>query len=183
MIENLKFYKDFPKAGISFVDIMPFLQSKEAFSEIMNALCEAVTAPTVAAPEARGFLFTSPLLQMAGSPVTNVIPVRKMGKLPFSKGDLVVVSIIKEYGADTLNYRLSDIEPSKSKDGVIEITILDDVLATGSTMEALAESLISHKINGCSIKIKEFVTLVEIDELNGRERLEKYAPVKSLMHI
>lgn len=183
MIEKLKFYKNFPIDGINFVDIMPFLQSKENFAEIMDALCEAVTAPTVAAPEARGFLFSSPLLTMKESCVENVIPVRKPGKLPFNEGDLVKVNIVKEYGSDTLTYRISDLEASKVNDGVVEVTVLDDVLATGGTMVSLAESLLACKVNGCPIKIKEFVVLVEIDELNGRARLEKYAPVKALMHI
>lgn len=184
MIEKLKFYKDFPKNGINFVDIMPFLQSKENYCEVMNAIAEAVTAPTVAAPEARGFLFSASLLTMPSSPVTNIIPVRKPGKLPFIAGDLVSVDIVKEYGSDTLTYRLSDLEASiESPDGVIEVSILDDVLATGGTMESLAESLLSQKIGERSIRIKEFVVLVEIDELGGRARLEKFAPVKALMHI
>lgn len=62
MIETLKFYKNFPKEGINFIDIIPFLQSKRAFREVVEALKKATTAPNIAAPEARAFLFTAPLL-------------------------------------------------------------------------------------------------------------------------
>ena len=45
MIETLKFYKNFPKEGINFIDIIPFLQSRKAFSEVIEALNKATTAP------------------------------------------------------------------------------------------------------------------------------------------
>ena len=108
MIETLKFYKDFPKEGINFIDIIPFLQSRKAFGEVIAALNKATTAPNVAAPEARAFLFAAPLLTEPGV-VENIIPMRKSGKLPFNEGDLIEVKIEKEYGFDRLFYRLSDI--------------------------------------------------------------------------
>lgn len=187
MIERLKFYKNFPKEGINFVDIIPFLQSKEAFNEIMTELNKHISCATVAAPEARAFLFAAPLLSMDESLVTNVIPIRKSGKLPFSEGDLVDVRIQKEYGFDTLFYRPSDVSVSNEENGVIYITIVDDVLATGGTAEGLAQSLENQVIvkdgKECKIKIKEFVFLVGIPEIGGRERLEKIAPVYTLMDI
>ena len=94
MIETLKFYKDFPKEGINFIDIIPFLQSRKAFSEVIEALNKATTAPNVAAPEARAFLFAAPLLTAQGA-VENIIPMRKSGKLPFNDGDLIEVKIEK----------------------------------------------------------------------------------------
>ena len=87
MKEVLKYYKDFPKEGIVFVDIIPFLQSKEVFAKLMKAVGEACTTPNIVAPEARGFLFAAPLLTTADH-VENIIPVRKSGKLPFAEGDL-----------------------------------------------------------------------------------------------
>ena len=73
MLETLKFYKNFPKEGINFIDIIPFLQSRKAFAEVVEALNKATTAPNVAAPEARAFLFASPLLTTEGE-VENIIP-------------------------------------------------------------------------------------------------------------
>lgn len=186
MKEVLKYYKDFPKEGIVFVDIIPYLQNKQVFKRLITEVAEACTAPNIIAPEARGFLFAAPLLTTADH-VENVVPVRKSGKLPFAEGDLCEVVIEKEYGSDKLYYRISDIAAGKAKEGVFEVTILDDVLATGGTAQGLAESLESRKIvvdgKEYGVKVKEFVFIVEIADLYGRERLEKIAPVKSIAII
>lgn len=186
MKEVLKYYKDFPKEGIVFVDIIPYLQNKQVFKRLITEVAEACTAPNIIAPEARGFLFAAPLLTTADH-VENVVPVRKSGKLPFAEGDLCEVVIEKEYGSDKLYYRISDIAAGKAEDDLFEVTILDDVLATGGTAEGLAESLESRKIvvdgKEYGVKVKEFVFIVEIADLGGRERLEKIAPVKSIAII
>ena len=186
MKEVLKYYKDFPKQGIVFVDIIPFLQNKTVFKELTAKVAEACTAPNIIAPEARGFLFAAPLLTEADH-VENIIPVRKSGKLPFAEGDLHEVLIEKEYGFDKLYYRVSDIAAGKANGDCFEVTILDDVLATGGTAEGLAQSLESLKVEldgkEYGVKVKEFVFIVEIAELKGRERLEKIAPVKSITEI
>ena len=186
MIETLKFYKDFPKEGINFIDIIPFLQSKAAFREVIDALNKATTAPNVAAPEARAFLFAAPLLTEQ-SVVENIIPMRKSGKLPFNDGDLIEVKIEKEYGFDKLYYRLSDIAAGVPEGDTFYVTILDDVLATGGTAEGVARSLeqitVYREGKPYKVRIKEFVFLVGIPEIHGRERLEKIAPVTVLMEI
>ena len=182
----LKFYKDFPKAGINFVDIMPFLQNKEVFNRLMAAVGEACTTANIVAPEARGFLFAAPLLCTADK-VKNIVSVRKSGKLPFAEGDLKEVLIEKEYGCDKLYYRLSDIAAGKLTGDKFEVTILDDVLATGGTAEGLAQSLenATIKVDGkeYGVKVREFVFIVEIEELGGAARLEKIAPVRSIAKI
>ena len=186
MKEALKFYKDFPKEGIVFVDIIPLLQDKKVFSEVIAKLGELLTAPNVAAPEARGFLFAAPLM-VTKPEVESIIPIRKRGKLPYNEGDLCDVEIEKEYGADHLFYRLSDIIAAKAEGDEIHISLLDDLLATGGTAEGVAESLMAQKIikDGKEYKvvIDEFIFIVELDFLNGKERLEKIAPVKSLIHL
>ena len=94
---------------------------------------------------------------------------------------------MKEYGADHLYYRLSDIAAGKSAGDVFEVTILDDVLATGGTAEGLAQSLEAQKVvvdgKEYGIKVKEFVFIVEIAELGGKARLENIAPVRSITVI
>lgn len=186
MKEVLKYYKDFPKEGIVFVDIIPFLQNKSIFKELTQRVAEACTTPNIIAPEARGFLFAAPLLTEADH-VENIIPVRKSGKLPFAEGDLQEVVIEKEYGFDKLYYRKSDIAMSPANGDTIEVTILDDVLATGGTAEGLAQSLESLRIckdgKEYGVKVKEFVFIVEIEELGGKARLEKIAPVRSITVI
>ena len=186
MKEVLKYYKDFPKEGIVFVDIIPFLQNKAVYKELIGRVAEACTSPNIVAPEARGFLFAAPLLTEANH-VENIIPVRKSGKLPFAEGDLKEVLIEKEYGFDKLYYRASDIAAGKLSGDKFEVTILDDVLATGGTAEGLAESLENLKVEvdgkEYGVKVKEFVFIVEIEELGGKARLEKIAPVRSITVI
>ncbi len=186
MKEVLKYYKDFPKEGIIFVDIIPFLQNKEVFKQLISTVAEACTTPNIIAPEARGFLFAAPLL-IEAEHIENIIPVRKSGKLPFAEGDLHEVLIEKEYGFDKLYYRVSDIAAGKVNGDNFEVTILDDVLATGGTAEGLAESLEAQRVvidgKEYGVKVKEFVFIVEIAELKGKERLEKIAPVRSITVI
>lgn len=183
MNEVLKFYKDFPKEGINFVDIIPYLQNKAVFQELVTRTGECCTTANIVAPEARGFLFAAPLL-IANEHIENIIPVRKSGKLPFREGDLQEVLIEKEYGSDKLYYRLSDIAAGKPTGDVFEVTILDDVLATGGTAESLAQSLESMRVEvdgrSYGVKVKEFVFIVEIAELGGAARLQKIAPVRSV---
>lgn len=184
--ESLKFYKDFPTPGIKFVDIMPLFQDKEKFINLIKETGSFITAPSVAVPEARAFLFASPLLCVTEN-VSNMIPFRKKGKLPSNEGDMLEVEIMKEYGSDKLFYRKSDIAAGKIEDGVFKIAILDDILATGGTAEGMARSLESIRIEvdgkEYGIKVTEFVFIVEIDGLEGRKRLESIAPAHSVAHI
>ena len=186
MKNALKFYKDFPKEGIVFVDIIPLLQDKKIFVQLIEEISNRLTAPNIAAPEARGFLFSAPLM-LAKEEVQSIIPIRKSGKLPYNEGDLCDVEIEKEYGSDHLFYRLSDIAAAKADGDEIHISIIDDLLATGGTAEGIAQSMMEQKIvkDGKEYKvvIDEFIFLVELDFLNGAERLEKIAPVKSIIHL
>ena len=186
MINTLKFYQDFPKEGIKFIDIIPLLQDKAVYKQLIDRLTELTTAANVAAPEARGFLFASPLL-IASEKVQNIIPIRKSGKLPFNEGDLIEVRIEKEYGFDTLFYRLSDIAAGVPEGDVFEVTLFDDVLATGGTAEGIARSMESMRVvvdgKEYGVKIKEFIFLVHLVELGGKARLEQFAPVHTLMDI
>lgn len=190
MYENvIKHYPDFPIPGIDFIDIMPFLQNKEVFNSLVKDIDAVVSAPNVVTAEARGFLFAAPLLTLEGSKVRNIIPARKKGKLPFAKGDLKDVAIMKEYGADHVFYRLSDIAAGVPNGDTFEVTFLDDILATGGTAEGIALALNKETIvkDGKTYKVKVtgFVFLVELaSEIPGAaERLEKIAPVHSIIKL
>ncbi|MBQ9819863.1 MAG: hypothetical protein IJM60_06235 [Bacteroidales bacterium] len=184
--ESLKFYQDFPTPGIKFVDIIPYLQDRKIFAEVMKEVGAKITAPSVACPEARAFLFASPLL-LSDSGVENIILFRKRGKLPYSGDDLKTIEVMKEYGADKLFYRNSDIAAGHAQDGVFHVSIVDDVLATGGTAEGVAKALNGTRmtIGGkeYGVKVNEFIFIVELDGLNGRSRLEEIAPVHSIAHI
>ena len=184
--DALKFYPDFPVKGVNFVDVIPFLQNKELFRGITRDLGVLCASPNVAAPEARGFLFATPMLMECPN-IQNIIPIRKKGKLPFAGDDLVQVDIVKEYGKDEVFFRMSDVAAGRPKGDTFEITFFDDILATGGTAKGLAEEferrtvVIDGKEYG--IKITDFVFLVEITDLPGRELLETIAPVKSLIKV
>ncbi len=183
MFENvIKHYPDFPKPGIDFIDVLPFMQDKEAFRQVVAELDRVCTAPNIATVEARGFLFAAPLLSDSAH-VQTIVPIRKKGKLPHAEGDLVKVLIEKEYGSDEVFYRRSDLSACTTTDDCIELTILDDLLATGGTALGIAESLAGEVIGGRKIRIKEFVFLVELPALQGRKVLEGIAPVRSLMSL
>ena len=80
MKEVLKYYKDFPKEGIIFVDIIPFLQNKAVLKELTKAVAEACTSANIIAPEARGFLFAAPLLTEADH-VENIVLLKLRGEI------------------------------------------------------------------------------------------------------
>ena len=182
----LKFYPNFPIKGVNFVDILPLLQNKAVYRQLTEDLSALCTTPNLAAPEARGLFFSASMLY-ADNPVESIVPLRKKGKLPFSKGDLVQVEIMKEYGPDHVYFRRSDLAASKPTGDTIEITFFDDILATGGTARGLALGLNAQKVTidgkEYQVKVKDFVFLVEIDDLPGRSRLEAIAPVKSVIHV
>ncbi len=179
-------YPDFPKPGIDFIDIIPFLSNKEAFKQIVSDIDANVYCPNVVTVEARGFLFAAPLLAQSKL-VQNIVPIRKKGKLPFAEGDLRGVDIVKEYGADKVYYRLSDIAAGKPEGDTIYLTFLDDILATGGTAIGIANALNSEKIHidgkEYSVKVKEFIFLVEFPDLYDHALIESIAPVKSFLQI
>lgn len=180
----IKFYPDWPKEGVNFVDLLPLLSDAQIFGVIVEELGKHVTTPNIAAPEARGFLFAAPLL-VTNSKAHTLITFRKNGKLPAKEGDLQKVSIVKEYGEDNLFFRKSDLENSLVTNGVVEVTILDDILATGGTSIEMAKHLEALTVvkDGVEypVKVKEFVFLADLSFLHGKELLEEIAPVYSLI--
>lgn len=181
--EKIRFYPDYPTKGINFIDVLPVLSDSDTFSALIHEINKNINSANLAAPEARGFLFGAPLLLL--DKVKNFIAFRKNSKLPAAENDLKKVSIIKEYGDDSLFYRISDVEHAHPANGVIEISIFDDILATGGTAEGMAQHLNALTITTAEgtfpVRVKEFVFLAAISGLKGRERLEKIAPVHCLI--
>ena len=185
-LDIINHYPDFPKKGIDFVDILPFLHEKEAYNELIADIAAHVHCPNVATVEARGFLFAAPLL-VTTQTVRNIIPIRKKGKLPFSEGDLHDVKIEKEYGSDHVFYRLSDIAAGVPEGDTFNITLFDDILATGGTAIGIAEALNREIIllNGkeYKVKVKEFLFMVEFPDLYDHDRINAIAPVHSFAQV
>lgn len=185
-LDIINHYPDFPKKGIDFIDILPFLHEKEAYNELIADIAAHVHCPNVATVEARGFLFAAPLL-VTTQTVRNIIPIRKKGKLPFSEGDLHDVKIEKEYGSDHVFYRLSDIAAGVPEGDTFNITLFDDILATGGTAIGIAEALNREVIlldgKEYKVKVKEFLFMVEFPELYDHDRINAIAPVHSFAQV
>jgi adenine phosphoribosyltransferase len=161
---NLKDYiasiPDFPQEGILFRDITPLMADGEAFHYACEELIDyakKVGAQVVAGPESRGFIFGCPV---AHEMKIGFVPVRKPNKLPRKtisyKYDL-------EYGSNELHMHADAIKPGQ------KVLIIDDLLATGGTVEATAKMIeeLGGEVVGCAF-------LIELEGLGGREKLDKY---------
>ena len=113
---------DFPIPGVSFKDISPLLKSSQ-FPYIIKGMKNLVTQPDYwVGIDSRGFIFASALSMLNG----GLIMCRKKGKLP---PPVVSETYSLEYGEDTL-----EIQPGSGN-----VIIVDDVYATGGTMNAVEQ--------------------------------------------
>ena len=158
--EYIRDIPDFPKPGIIFKDITPLLGEPKALKYAVDqiaALCSPHDVDTIVSIESRGFLFAAPLAYSMCKPL---VPVRKKGKLPY---DTHSVTYDLEYGTDTVEVHTDAISQGQN------VIILDDLLATGGTMAAAAELV--EQTGG---KVTGLAVLIELTDLNGRERLKGY---------
>lgn len=158
---------DFPKKGILFRDITPLLSDSDAFNHSIDQMVsfgKEHQANIVCGPEARGFIFGTPVAYALN---VGFVPIRKPGKLPRKA---VTYSYDLEYGSNSLSMHDDAV---KKGDRVL---IVDDLLATGGTLEATIK-LIESK----GAKVVGIACVIELDALHGRNKLEGYN-VLSLMH-
>lgn len=158
--QKIRIIEGFPKLGISYKDITTVLEDKEAFKYSIDKMVEYLkdkNIDLIVGPEARGFLFGAPLAYALG---VGFVPVRKKGKLPF---DTISIKYDLEYGKDELEIHKDAIKPGQ------RVAIVDDLLATGGTIETVANLV--EKIGGTVISM---CFLIELTDLKGRERLKKY---------
>lgn len=123
---------DFPKPGILFYDITSILTNPEAFRYCIGEIVEryrSTSLDAVAAIEARGFVFASPIASRLGVPL---ILLRKRGKLP---GATYSKRFTLEYGQDEIFVHRSDVHPGH------RVLLIDDLVATGGTLRAAADLL------------------------------------------
>lgn len=124
---ELRYIPNFPKEGITFIDITPKLYDNTDFNEIVDKMCKKVpeNIDFIIAPEARGYLFGAPMALKLG---VGFIPIRKRGKLP---DELVYMAEYeKEYGPDVLCLPKNDGYKGKN------FYVVDDLFATGGTLNA-----------------------------------------------
>ena len=158
---------DFPKPGILFYDITTVLKDKAGFATLIDAFAQYYIGKEidlVLGIEARGFIFGPALAYRLNA---GFVPVRKPKKLP---GPTAKVSYDLEYGTDSLEVHLDAIQPGQ------RVVIVDDLLATGGTMEATVQLV--RQLGG---EIAGLGFAIELDFLKGRAKFQEY-DVLSLLH-
>ena len=125
--------KDFPEKGINFKDISPLLANGEALNYTVNKMAEfAKDADVIVGPDARGFLFGTPVASMLKKPF---VMVRKAKKLP---GDVIRKEYHYEYSSNVLEMQKNRIFPGQ------KVVVIDDILATGGTTKAIIDLIESQ---------------------------------------
>lgn len=148
--------KDFPDEGINFKDISPLLANGEALNYTVNKMAEyAKDADVIVGPDARGFLFGTPVAAMLKKPF---IMVRKAKKLP---GEVIRQEYKYEYSSNTLEMQKNRIFPGQ------KVVVIDDILATGGTTKAIIDLV---KSQGATVQ--RVIFLLELTELKGAQKYE-----------
>jgi len=159
---------DFPKPGILFRDITPLLADPAALATSIERLAapwRSAGIDAIAAVEARGFLFATPLALALG---VGVIPVRKPGKLP---ADTFEHEYDLEYGRDRLQMHRGVLAAGA------RVLVVDDVLATGGTAAACM-----RLIEAGGGRVAGAAFLIEIEPLGGRARLAPHRVEATLVY-
>ena len=161
--ELISTYKDFPKKGINFKDVLEIIQEPEVFNELILKMSSSEIlkkSEAIISIDARGFIFGSAIALQSSKPM---IVARKPGKLP---GDVVTEKYKLEYGEDSLSIQKNSLKKYNS------FVIVDDLLATGGTVDCVANLLMKNKK-----KILGLLTVVELVTLKGRSKFN--FPVES----
>ena len=156
-------YKDFPRKGINFKDVLEIVQEPEVFNELILKMSSSEilkNSDAIISIDARGFIFGSAIALQSSKPM---IVARKPGKLP---GEIVTEKYDLEYGENTLSIQKKSLKKYNS------YVIVDDLLATGGTVNCVA-NLLKRKEK----EILGLLTVVELVALKGRSKFN--FPVES----
>lgn len=158
--EYVRSIPDFPEKGIIFRDVTSVLQDGEGLHlaiDTMQDLIKDIDFDIVVGPESRGFIFGTPIAYNTRKPF---VLIRKKGKLPCQT---VEKEYDLEYGTATIEMHKDSIKPGQ------KILIVDDLIATGGTTEAMIQLI--ESLGG---EVVGIVVLMELAGLKGREKLSKY---------
>ncbi len=151
---------DFPSPGILFRDITPLLGVPEAFKYLIDSMMDHYSAEEfdcIVGIESRGFLLGAPIAYLMQKPL---VLVRKQGKLPY---DTLSVEYSLEYGSNIMEIQVGDIEEGS------RVLVVDDLLATGGTLQAAAEL-----VENCGGTVVGIGLVIELNGLGGRDLLGNY---------
>ena len=167
LLNLIKSYPDFPQKGIVFKDITPIFRDTEIFKNLISEIADSpnfINSDAIVAIDARGFIFASALALRLNKPF---VLARKPGKLP---GKLMSKSYDLEYSSNTLSIQEESIIQFNS------FVIVDDLLATGGTVECIVNLL-----EGAGKKINGLEVVIELEKLQGRTKFD--FPVNSQLVI
>ncbi|WP_439295043.1 adenine phosphoribosyltransferase [Lonepinella sp. BR2882] len=156
---SIKSIPNYPKDGIIFRDITSLTEVPEAFSATVNLIAQQFKhagITKIIGTESRGFIFGAPVAIALGLPF---ILVRKPGKLPRA---VISQNYQLEYGEDTLEIHSDSIQAGDN------VLIIDDLLATGGTLEACVKLV--QRLGG---EVKHAAFVISLPELGGEQRLRK----------
>lgn len=158
--EYVRSILDFPEPGIIFRDVTTILQDADGLALSIDGIRKEIKDldyDMIIGPESRGFIFGVPVAYAEHKPF---IPVRKKGKLPC---ETVSMDYDLEYGKATIEIHKDAIKPGD------RVVIVDDLIATGGTIEAITKLV--ESLGGEIVKI---AFVMELEGLKGREKLAKY---------
>ena len=158
--EYIRSIPDFPEEGIIFRDVTSVLQDANGLHMAIDQMQEKIADldfDVIVGPESRGFIFGVPIAYNLNKPF---VPVRKKGKLPC---ETIEKEYALEYGNAVIEMHKDSIQPGQ------KVLIVDDLIATGGTIEAITQMV--ESLGG---QVSGIVFLMELSGLEGRKRLEGY---------
>ncbi len=156
---------DFPQKGVVFYDITTLWKDPAGFKHSIDELAaryQGKGIEKIVAAESRGFIIGAPLAYLIGA---GFVLIRKPGKLPHNH---ISETYDLEYGTDTLCVHEDSVDKGE------KVLIVDDLIATGGTVEATIKLV--EKLGG---DIMEVCALIELTFLNGKSKINK--PIFTLM--
>ncbi len=158
--EYVRSIPNFPEEGIIFRDVTSVLQDADGLHlaiDSMQELVKDLEYDVIAGPESRGFIFGMPMAYNNRKPF---VLIRKQGKLPC---ETVSKEYALEYGTATIEMHKDSILPGQ------KVLIVDDLLATGGTTQAMIQLI--ESLGGIVVGI---VVMIELKGLKGRDRIKDY---------
>ena len=163
--EFIDTYKDYPKKGIEFKDVLGIIQEPVMFKKLILKMSSSQiikNAEAIISIDARGFIFGSAISLHASKPM---IVARKPGKLP---GELCTKNYSLEYGENTLSIQKKALQKYSS------YAIVDDLLATGGTVDCVSKILESN-----NKEVVGILVVIELLKLEGKLKLN--FPIESFI--